>query len=95
MLGNIRTYLEQEGEAGDYQWEYMDGLADVPADVEAKFKKAIIEGKISDEDFKGVSSECGFRKSYANLRRILNTIDLAKLVFVEELQGRRPRLMKR
>jgi hypothetical protein len=31
----------------------MDGLDELPEELQQKFKTAIIEGKIADEDFKG------------------------------------------
>jgi hypothetical protein len=33
----------------------MDGLEEMPPDYQAKIKTAIREGKIADEDWKGVS----------------------------------------
>jgi hypothetical protein len=33
----------------------MDGLEDMPEDLQNKVKNAIIEGKIADEDWRGVS----------------------------------------
>ena len=38
----------------EYQWDNMDGLEDMPQDFQEKIKRAIIEGKIADEDWKGV-----------------------------------------
>jgi len=32
----------------------MDGLSELPEEYQRKFKTAIIEGKIADEDWKGV-----------------------------------------
>jgi len=32
----------------------MDGLEDMPAELQSKVKTAIIEGKIADEDWRGV-----------------------------------------
>jgi hypothetical protein len=32
----------------------MDGLDELPEEYQTKFKTAIIEGKIADEDWKGV-----------------------------------------
>lgn len=50
----MRTHLEEHSNDSSYNWEYFDGLDDCPADIQEKVKTAVIEGKIADEDFKGV-----------------------------------------
>lgn len=48
---------------GEYNWDLMDGLQGedanerIPPDLQEKFKRAIIEGHIADEDWRGVSHE--------------------------------------
>ncbi|KAI9743791.1 MAG: serine/threonine-protein kinase M1 [Claussenomyces sp. TS43310] len=53
VLENIRNNLKQGDPNGEYQWEYMDGLEECPPDVQEKFKTAVINGKVADEDFNG------------------------------------------
>ncbi|KFY29870.1 hypothetical protein V494_08417 [Pseudogymnoascus sp. VKM F-4513 (FW-928)] len=53
QLQNLREYLKQGDPDGDYKWEFMDGLDEVPEEYQEKLKKAVIEGKIADEDWKG------------------------------------------
>lgn len=54
QMNNLREYLKQGEPDGEYQWDYMDGLDELPAEYQQKLKTAVIEGKIADEDWKGV-----------------------------------------
>lgn len=54
QIENMREDLAT-GTPGEYNWELLDGLTDLPPDMMDKVKTAIVEGKIADEDFKGVS----------------------------------------
>jgi hypothetical protein len=54
QLQNLREYLKQGDPDGEYQWDFMDGLDEVPDEYKDKLKTAVIEGKIADEDWKGV-----------------------------------------
>jgi hypothetical protein len=56
QLQNLREYLKQGDPDGEYQWDFMDGLDEVPDEYKDKLKTAVIEGKIADEDWKGVCS---------------------------------------
>ncbi|KFY07057.1 hypothetical protein V492_07490 [Pseudogymnoascus sp. VKM F-4246] len=53
QLQNLREYLKQGDPDGDYKWDFMDGLDEVPEEYQEKLKTAVIEGKIADEDWKG------------------------------------------
>ncbi|KFY38083.1 hypothetical protein V495_06769 [Pseudogymnoascus sp. VKM F-4514 (FW-929)] len=53
QLQNLREYLKQGDPDGEYQWDFMDGLDEVPDEYKDKLKTAVIEGKIADEDWKG------------------------------------------
>lgn len=53
-MQNLREYLKQGDPDGEYQWDFMDGLDEVPEEYQEKLKTAVIEGKIADEDWKGV-----------------------------------------
>lgn len=59
-MQGIQRYLLQGDSDGPYQWEYMDGLEDMDEDFKRKFKTAVIEGKVPDEDFRGVSVQYYF-----------------------------------
>lgn len=54
QLQNLREYLKQGDSDGEYQWDFMDGLDEVPDEYKEKLKTAVIKGKIADEDWKGV-----------------------------------------
>jgi hypothetical protein len=56
QIKNMREYLMANSKDDDYNWEFFDGLDECPPDVQKKVKTAIIEGKIADEDFRGVCS---------------------------------------
>jgi hypothetical protein len=54
-LQNIRESLTGAlASEGEYKWDLLDGLEDMPPDYREKIKLAITEGKIADEDWKGV-----------------------------------------
>lgn len=53
-MQNLREYLKQGNPDGEYQWDFMDGLDEVPEEYQEKLKTAVIQGKIADEDWKGV-----------------------------------------
>jgi hypothetical protein len=55
VLENLRNSLLRGDPEGEYQWDYLDGLSDLNEELQNKIKTAIIEGKIADEDFNGVS----------------------------------------
>lgn len=55
QMQNLREYLKQGDPDGEYQWDFMDGLDEVPEEYQEKLKTAVIKGKIADEDWKGVS----------------------------------------
>jgi hypothetical protein len=42
-------------DGGEYKWENLDGLEEMPSEYQERIKLAITEGKIADEDWKGVS----------------------------------------
>lgn len=55
-MQNIRENLTgASADEGEYKWDFLDGLEDMPPDYQEKIKLAITEGKIADEDWKGVS----------------------------------------
>jgi hypothetical protein len=55
-LQNIRENLAGPlADEDEYKWDNMDGLEEMPPDYQEKIKLAITEGKIADEDWKGVS----------------------------------------
>jgi hypothetical protein len=55
-LQNIRENLTGPlADEGKYNWDMLDGLEDMPSHYQDKIKLAITEGKIADEDWKGVS----------------------------------------
>lgn len=54
QMQNLREYLKQGDPDGEYQWDFMDGLDEVPDEYKEKLKTAVIKGKIADEDWKGV-----------------------------------------
>ena len=53
ILENLREYLEQGDPATGYKWDYFDGLDELEPSDQEKVKKAVIDGKIADEDWKG------------------------------------------
>jgi hypothetical protein len=56
-LQHVRDNLTRPGaSAGEYDWDFLDGLEDMPEAEKNKIKLAITEGKIADEDWKGVSA---------------------------------------
>jgi hypothetical protein len=54
QMQNLREYLKQGDPDGEYQWDFMDGIDEVPEEYQEKLKTAVIKGKIADEDWKGV-----------------------------------------
>ncbi len=55
-MQNIRENLTGPNvDEGEYRWDFMDGLEEMPSDYQEKIKLAITVGKIADEDWKGVS----------------------------------------
>ena len=52
---NVRKYLKQGDDDGPYQWDFFDGLDELEEKDQEKVKKAVIEGKIADEDWIWVS----------------------------------------
>ena len=63
---NIRKYLKQGEDEGPYQWDYFDGLDELDEEKQEKIKTAIIEGKIADEDWRGVRFPPPFLLLYTN-----------------------------
>jgi serine/threonine-protein kinase ATR len=58
QIENVRKSMQGSNEVpadGEYRWDFLDGLSDLPEDLQDKIKTAIREGKIADEDFRGVS----------------------------------------
>ncbi|OBT83091.1 hypothetical protein VE02_08598 [Pseudogymnoascus sp. 03VT05] len=53
QMQNLREYLKQGDPDGEYQWDFMDGLDEVPEEYQEKLKTAVTKGKIADEDWKG------------------------------------------
>ncbi|ELR07089.1 serine/threonine-protein kinase M1 [Pseudogymnoascus destructans] len=53
QMQNLREFLKQGDPDGEYQWDFMDGLNEVPEEYQEKLKTAVIKGKIADEDWKG------------------------------------------
>lgn len=54
QLQNLREYLKQGDPDGDYKWDFMDGLDELPDEYKEKLKTAVVKGKIADEDWNGV-----------------------------------------
>jgi hypothetical protein len=54
-MENIRHQLQKYGDENEYNWDYLDGLEGMSPEYQEKIKTAIIEGKIADEDWNGVS----------------------------------------
>lgn len=68
-MQNLREYLKQGNPDGEYHWDYMDGLDEVPKEYQEKFKTAVIQGKIADEDWRGVRFKLGpFLHAYRSSR---------------------------
>lgn len=54
MLANIKDFID-----GD-NWELIDGLDEIPEEWQEKLKKAVEDGHVPDEDWRGVRrSLCG------------------------------------
>lgn len=80
MLQNMRKSLGEDMPDSEYNWDLMDGLEECPPDVQAKFKKAIIDGKIADEDFRGdpewnVLGQKGLRPIVRKKKEVPGTAD--------------------
>lgn len=55
-MQNIRENLGGAlADEGEYKWDLLDGLDEMPSSYQEKIKLAITEGKIADEDWRGVS----------------------------------------
>lgn len=64
-IENIRKNLTMvKPKTGDYNWDYLDGLNEMPSHFQEKIKLAIVEGKIADEDWNGVSNSARSHISY-------------------------------
>lgn len=48
VIGNVKTFIE-----GDF--ELLEGFENLPADLQAKIEKAVEQGHVDDEDWRGVS----------------------------------------
>lgn len=57
---NMQAHLAHPTREGEYRWDFMDGLQGeednehIPEALQEKFKRAIIEGHVADEDWRGV-----------------------------------------
>lgn len=95
QLQNLREYLKQGDPDGEYQWDFMDGLDEVPDEYKEKLKTAVIQGKIADEDWKGVCFNlilfCIF--TLTHVHRILRIMFSARKA--QRLERRRPRNLPR
>lgn len=38
-----------------YDWDKMDGYDELPRDLQEKFERAVIEGRVGPEDWRGVN----------------------------------------
>lgn len=70
QMENMRNYLTEGKPEGEFTWELMDGLDELPEEYQAKVKSAIEEGKIADEDWKGVSFSLLSGLGLADMSRI-------------------------
>lgn len=57
QLEHLRKNLATDNPNAPWDWDLMDGLEECSPEVQTKIKQAVIDGKIADEDFRGVSGQ--------------------------------------
>ena len=51
----IANMIETVGEEGERDWSALDGYDELPEDLQEKVRRALLQGHVDDEDWKGVS----------------------------------------
>lgn len=60
----IANMVETVGEEGERDWSALDGYDELPEELQVKVRRAIEQGHVDDEDWKGVSSLTAFLISH-------------------------------